>query len=108
MTTNHHSRQRAAPSSGTSPDLNEQERNGGDYLNKNILESVMKRHGDTGGELAAYLGMARSTFSMKINETETSPGNNAEFTQGEIMKIKQRYNLTAEELDEIFFATKVS
>lgn len=77
-------------------------------MNKNILESVMKRHGDTGEKLAIYLGIARSTFSMKINETEITPGNNAEFTQSEIMKIKQRYGLTAEELEEIFFATTVS
>ena len=77
-------------------------------MNKNVLESVMKRHGDTGGDLAAYLDMARSTFSMKINEVETSSGGHAEFTQGEIMKIKQRYNLTADELCEIFFASAVS
>ena len=77
-------------------------------MNKNGLESVMKRHGDTGGDLAAYLEMARSTFSMKINEAETGSGNKAEFTQSEIMKIKLRYKLTAAEIDEIFFAPAVS
>ena len=39
----------------------------------------MKEHGDTGTTLSQYLGMARSTFSAKINETK-----GAEFTQGEI------------------------
>ena len=36
-------------------------------------------------------------FSAKINET-----GGAEFNQGEISKIKQRYNLTADEIDSIF------
>ena len=77
---------------------------GGDMLiNKNELEAVMKRNGDTGGALAAYLGIARGTFSAKINET-----NGAEFTQGEISKIKQKYSLNAEAIDQIFFAEKVS
>lgn len=72
-------------------------------MNKNELEAMMKRHGDTGYTLALYLGIARGTFSMKINETR-----GAEFTQSEIAKIKQRYSLTADEVDTIFFAQKVS
>lgn len=67
-------------------------------MNKPKLESVMKLFGDTGNSLAEYLGIARSTFSMKINET-----GGAEFTQGEIVKIKNKYNLTPEEVDSIFF-----
>lgn len=72
-------------------------------LNKNELEAEMKRHGDTGGTLSKYLGIARSTFSAKINET-----NGAEFTQGEIASIKQRYSLSADSVVAIFFAEKVS
>ena len=72
-------------------------------LNKKELEAEMKRFGDTGGTLANYLGMARGTFSAKINET-----NGAEFTQGEIAMIKSRYSLNAEAVDAIFFAEKVS
>lgn len=72
-------------------------------MNKNKLESVMKLHGDTGTSLSTYLGIARSTFSAKLNET-----NGAEFTQGEISSIKEKYNLVAEEVVEIFFETKVS
>lgn len=67
-------------------------------MNKNMLESVMKLNGDTGTSLASYLGIARSTFSAKINET-----NGAEFTQGEISKIKQKYSLCGEDIDKIFF-----
>ncbi|MBR6390036.1 MAG: hypothetical protein IKS16_01725 [Lachnospiraceae bacterium] len=72
-------------------------------MNKNELEAVIKRHGENGGILAKHLGIARSTFSAKINET-----NGAEFTQGEIAKIKSRYNLNADEIDVIFFDQKVS
>lgn len=72
-------------------------------MNKNRLEAVMKLHGDIGSTLAEYLGIARGTFSAKLNET-----NGAEFTQSEIVKIKQRYELTPQEVDDIFFAEKVS
>lgn len=72
-------------------------------MNKNLLESEMKKHGDTGTMLASFLGMARSTFSAKINET-----NGAEFTQREIVKIKKKYSLDAEKIDKIFFDPKVS
>ena len=68
-------------------------------MNKLRLESVMKIHGDTGTSLAVYLGMARTTFSAKINER-----NGAEFTQGEISAIKEKYKLTPEDIVNIFFA----
>ena len=38
-----------------------------------------------------------------MNET-----NGAEFTQNEILKIKEKYQLTGSEVDEIFFNSKVS
>ena len=72
-------------------------------MNKNELEAAMKRYGDTGGTLAAFLGIGRSTFSLKLNET-----NGAEFTQREIIAIKSRYALTPEQVDTIFFTEKVS
>lgn len=72
-------------------------------MDKRKLEALMKLHGDTGGTLADYLGIARSTFSAKLNET-----NGAEFTQGEISAIKKRYELNAEQVDDTFFAEKVS
>ncbi len=72
-------------------------------MNKLKLESVMKLNGDTGTSLAKFLGIARPTFSAKINET-----NGAEFTQGEIAKIKDRYSLSPGEVVEIFFEEKVS
>ena len=76
---------------------------GGDNLNKAKLESFMKLFHDTGETLSKYLDIARSTFSAKINET-----NGAEFTQGEIMAIKRRYNLSPQDLIDIFFTEEVS
>lgn len=67
-------------------------------MNKNLLRSVMVLHDDTNITLAEYLGISDSTLSLKMNET-----NGAEFTQGEIKKIIQRYNLTAEQTLQIFF-----
>ena len=72
-------------------------------MNKLKLESIMKLNGDTGTSLALFLGIARSTFSAKLNET-----NGAEFSQKEILAIKEKYNLTADEVVSIFFDKKVS
>ncbi|MDL2250484.1 hypothetical protein LJC51_07525 [Lachnospiraceae bacterium OttesenSCG-928-J05] len=72
-------------------------------MNKAKLESVMKLNGDSGISLAEYLGIARTTFSAKINET-----NGAEFTQTEIQRIKDKYLLNAEEVDVIFFDSQES
>lgn len=69
----------------------------------NKLKSKMALYGDNGGDLAEYLSISRSTLSGKMNET-----NGAEFTQNEILKIKERYQLTGSEVDEIFFNAKVS
>lgn len=67
-------------------------------MKKNKLESVMKLHGDTGNSLSVFLGIARSTFSAKLNQT-----NGAEFTQCEIAAIKNKYSLQADEVVDIFF-----
>lgn len=72
-------------------------------MNKLRLESVMHLHGDTGTSLARFLNMARTTFSAKINETK-----GAEFTQGEIAMIKEKYSLSADDIVAIFFDTEVS
>lgn len=72
-------------------------------MNKQKLRSFMLLNGDTYKSLSDYLGISKSTFSSKINET-----NNCGFTQKEIVKIKIRYNLTSENIDDIFFNNKVS
>ena len=70
-------------------------------MNKLKLESVMRLHGDTGTTLAKYIGISRTTFSAKINET-----NGAEFTQGEIAIIKEKYSLTPSDIVSIFLTKK--
>lgn len=66
-------------------------------MNKKALRSVMALHGDTNRDLADLLGKTMQTISAKMNK------NGAEFTQGEIVKIRDRYNLTAEQIATIFF-----
>jgi len=71
-------------------------------MNKNLLKSKMALYGDNFTTLAEAIGLTLQTLSLKINE------NKAEFTQSEIKLIKERYHLTNDEVDEIFFADAVS
>lgn len=66
-------------------------------MNKAKLKSVMTLHGDTNKDIAEMLGISEQSVSCKINE------NGTEFKQGEIAKIKDRYNLSPNEVDAIFF-----
>lgn len=72
-------------------------------MNKKALKSKMALFEDTGGKLAEALGISRQRLSAKMNETK-----GAEFVQGEIQIIKERYNLTPDEVSEIFFDGEVS
>ena len=72
-------------------------------MDKNFLCAKMKMHGDTQADLAEALGISLGQTNAKINETR-----GAGFTQREIFIIKSRYQLTAEEVDKIFFGEKVS
>lgn len=71
-------------------------------MNTKELKIEMLRHGDSGNTLSEALGMTSASFSKKINAKD------AEFTQGEISAIVERYNLSAERLVEIFFAKEIS
>lgn len=62
----------------------------------------MVLHGDTNKDLAEYLGISEQSVSNKANE------NGTEFKQGEIALIKKRYNLSAEQVEDIFFDLEVS
>lgn len=66
-------------------------------MNKNALRSIMALHGDTNRDLAIVLGKTEQSVSAKMNEK------GSEFTQGEIVKIKDRYSLTADQIEFIFF-----
>ena len=72
-------------------------------MNKNMLVSIMKLHGDTQADLADYLEISLQRFNAKINQT-----GGARFDMIEIGKIKKKYNMTAEQVDATFFATDVS
>lgn len=67
-------------------------------MNGKLLRSIMILNGDTNASLAEYLGITEQSVSNKINE------NGTEFKQGEISKIKVRYNLDGDMVDRIFFA----
>lgn len=67
-------------------------------MNKNKFVSKYKLFGDTQEMIADAIGISVQRLNAKINQT-----GGAEFTMSEIRAIKIRYNLTAEEVDEIFF-----
>lgn len=67
-------------------------------MNGALLKSIMVLNGDTIRDLADYLRKTPQSISDKINERGT------EFKQGEIAAIKERYNLSAEQVEAIFFA----
>lgn len=71
-------------------------------MNTTELRIEMLRHNDTGATLAEALGVTRQTLSRKMNCTD------ADFTQGEIATIKDRYQLSSERVSAIFFAEDVS
>lgn len=66
-------------------------------MNGAMLKSVMVLNGDTIRDLAEYLQITPQSVSDKINERRT------EFKQGEIALIKERYGLSADQVDAIFF-----
>lgn len=68
-------------------------------MNKQMLAGILAAHGDTQATLAAILGLSLSRINAKIN------ANRAQFTQAEITEIKNHYGLTANEVDNIFFAS---
>jgi len=72
-------------------------------MNTNMLRSIMLLNGDNQNMLSEYLGISPQRLSSKINEK-----NGAEFTQNEIRSIKQKYNLSAKKVDEIFFTPIIS
>ena len=71
-------------------------------MNKNMFVSKMKLFGDTQEIIADALNLSLSRLNAKINETD-----GAEFWQHEIKFFRNRWHLTPEEVDAIFFAEKV-
>ena len=67
-------------------------------MNKRLFKSKMVLYGDNNKTLSNALGISPQRNSAKLNET-----NGAEYTQGEITAIKNRWHLTPVEIDLIFF-----
>ena len=67
-------------------------------MNENLLKSFMVRYGDTQQDLANALGISRSAINSKIKGKGTS------FRQNEILAIKQRYHMSGDDVDAVFFA----
>lgn len=65
-------------------------------MNTNMLISKMKLFGDRQEDLAKALKLSLTTVNAKINGKR-------DFTQTEIALIAARYELTPEEVNQIFF-----
>lgn len=72
-------------------------------MNERKLKAVMQLHGESQQDLAQYLQMSLSRLNAKINEYR-----GAQFRQNEIAAIQEHYGLSAEEVNEIFFALTIS
>ena len=69
-------------------------------MKRHLLKQKMVDNNDTMKMLAQVLDIAPNTLYRKMQGTVQ------EFTQTEIRKIAERYDLTAEEIKDIFFKTK--
>lgn len=67
-------------------------------MNAKLFRSMMVLNNDTNKTLADFLDISETSVSNKINEKGT------EFKQGEIAMIKERYGLSAEQVEAIFFS----
>ncbi len=70
-------------------------------MNSLEMKVAMKRNEDTQEKLAEALGLQVSGVCARIN-------GHIDFRTSEIEKIRERYNLSNDELVKIFFTTKVS
>lgn len=70
-------------------------------MNSNLLKAKMAENGDTQAKLAAYIGISASNLNDKIN-------GKVSFRQSDIAAIRKRYNLSAEDVDRIFFGNELS
>ena len=66
-------------------------------MKRHLLKQKMDDNNDTMKMLAQVLDIAPNTLYKKMQGTVQ------EFTQTEICKITERYDLTAEEIKDIFF-----
>lgn len=65
-------------------------------MNGKLLKAKMVEFGDTQADLAKAIGISTSNLNEKLN-------GKVSFRQSDIAAIRRRYNLSAEEVDLIFF-----
>ena len=70
-------------------------------MNKQKFVGIMYENGDNQGKLAEAMDISLSRLNAKINGS-------GEFSQSEIQFVKDRYDLDADKVDEIFFTPPVS
>lgn len=66
-------------------------------MNSQLLKGIIKIHDGSQSALADAMGLSLSRLNAKINET------GAEFSQSEIVFIRDRYKLSTSEVTDIFF-----
>lgn len=66
-------------------------------MNKYALKEIVDKNNDNMQNLADYLGIHINTLYEKIKAKKY------DFTREQIFKIKEKYALTAEQIDSIFF-----
>ena len=70
-------------------------------MNINLLRAKIRENNDTQDKLALAIGISPSNLSDKINGKSS-------FRQDEIAIIKERYSLSADDVDQIFFNLELS
>lgn len=70
-------------------------------MNSNLLKAKMVANGDTQADLAKAIGISAATLNYKIN-------GKVSFRASDITAIRQRYNLSADDVDLIFFGNELS
>ena len=70
-------------------------------MDASLFRYHMDRNGDTQGTLAEALGLSQSGLSNRIN-------GHVSFRQNEMNMIRERYHLSADDIQRIFFAGTIS
>lgn len=72
-------------------------------MNPDYLKMVMRRNNDNLNDLASALNICRQSLYMKMRYIDAGKERKQEFTQSEIRTMVKRYNLTPDEIVNIFF-----
>lgn len=70
-------------------------------MNIALFKYYMAKNSETMSTLAAALGKCKATVSNCVN------GNNSEFNRADNQTLKERWKLTPEQVDKVFFQTDV-